>query len=198
MFMLPQLPYTYDALEPYIDEQTMKLHHDKHHQAYVDKLNAALDGSELGEITVFELMAQLDKVPEDMRTTVRNNGGGHANHTFFWEIMAPNGSRAPDGALADAIHTTFGSFDTFKEKFAAAATGQFGSGWAWLVKDGRTLRIEATPNQDNPWMTGRTPVLGIDVWEHAYYLKYHNRRPEYIDAWWHVVNWAKAAEYFSK
>ena len=186
---VPALPYPYDALEPHIDEQTMTIHHDKHHQAYVDKVNAALEGTEFADKPMMEILANLDAIPEDKRTAVRNNGGGHCNHTMFWENMSPDGGGEPDGDLATAINTAFGSFDDFKEKFEAAGVGQFGSGWAWLILDGDTLAITSTPNQDNPVSAGKTPLLGNDVWEHAYYLKYQNRRPDYIAAWWNVVDW---------
>ncbi len=190
---VPPLPYAYNALEPHIDEQTMQIHHDKHHAAYVNNLNTALEQApDLQGKSVEELIANLDSVPESIRTAVRNNGGGHANHTMFWEIMGPNAGGQPTGDLADAINQAFGSFDGFKEQFAAAAApgALFGSGWAWLIADpGGSLSIEKTANQDSPIMEGKTPVMGLDVWEHAYYLKYQNRRPEYINAWWDVVNW---------
>jgi superoxide dismutase, Fe-Mn family len=196
---VPPLPYDYTALEPHIDEQTMRIHHDKHHAAYVNNLNAALDGYEaLAGKSVEDLIADLDAVPEKIRTAVRNNGGGHANHTLFWELMTPGGASAPDGALARAIDATFGGFDSFKEQFAKSCATRFGSGWGWLSqdKDG-ALRIESTANQDSPIMEGRTPLLGCDVWEHAYYLKYQNRRPDYVAAWWSVVNWDKVAARFN-
>lgn len=198
-YTLPDLPYAYDALEPYIDEETMHLHHDKHHNTYVTNLNAAIEKHpELGEKTVEELLADFSSVPEDIQTAVRNNGGGHANHTFFWEILGPNAGGEPTGAIKEAIDETFGSFEDFKEEFKTAATGRFGSGWAWLVvKDGK-LAITSTANQDSPLMDGQTPVLGLDVWEHAYYLKYKNVRPDYINAFWSVVNWDKVNEYFAK
>ncbi|EPH60486.1 superoxide dismutase [Enterococcus casseliflavus] len=198
-YTLPDLPYAYDALEPYIDEETMHLHHDKHHNTYVTNLNAAIEKHpELGEKTVEELLADFSSVPEDIQTAVRNNGGGHANHTFFWEILGPNAGGEPTGAIKEAIEETFGSFEDFKEEFKTAATGRFGSGWAWLVvKDGK-LAITSTANQDSPLMDGQTPVLGLDVWEHAYYLKYKNVRPDYINAFWSVVNWDKVNEYFTK
>ncbi|MGM0200874.1 superoxide dismutase [Fe] [Enterococcus casseliflavus] len=198
-YTLPDLPYAYDALEPYIDEETMHLHHDKHHNTYVTNLNAAIEKNpELGEKTVEELLADFSSVPEDIQTAVRNNGGGHANHTFFWEILGPNAGGEPTGAIKEAIEETFGSFEDFKEEFKTAATGRFGSGWAWLVvKDGK-LAITSTANQDSPLMDGQTPVLGLDVWEHAYYLKYKNVRPDYINAFWSVVNWDKVNEYFAK
>ena len=198
-YTLPDLPYAYDALEPCIDEETMHLHHDKHHNTYVTNLNAAIEKHpELGEKTVEELLADFSSVPEDIQTAVRNNGGGHANHTFFWEILGPNAGGEPTGAIKEAIEETFGSFEDFKEEFKTAATGRFGSGWAWLVvKDGK-LAITSTANQDSPLMDGQTPVLGLDVWEHAYYLKYKNVRPDYINAFWSVVNWDKVNEYFTK
>ena len=194
---VPALPYAYDALEPHIDEQTMTIHHDKHHQAYVDKVNAALEGTEFADKPMMEVLANLDAIPEDKRTAVRNNGGGHCNHTMFWENMSPDGGGEPPGDLATAINTAFGSFDEFKEKFEAAGVGQFGSGWAWLILDGDSLAITSTPNQDNPVSAGKTPLLGNDVWEHAYYLKYQNARPAYLKAWWNTVNWAKVAERYS-
>jgi superoxide dismutase, Fe-Mn family len=187
---LPPLPYPSDALEPHIDKQTMEIHHGKHHNAYVTNLNAALEKHpELQSKSADDLIRGLNTVPDDIRTAVRNNGGGHVNHTMFWQIMGPNAGGAPSGAIADAINTAFGSFDKFKEEFKKAAVGRFGSGWAWVVDNGGKIAIESTPNQDNPMMDGKKPVFGIDVWEHAYYLKYQNRRPDYIDAWWHVVNW---------
>lgn len=196
---LPPLPYDYAALEPHIDEQTMRIHHGKHHAAYVNNLNAALEGdADLLALPIHALIADLSRVPEAKRTAVRNNGGGHANHTLFWEIMAPGGASAPEGALATAIEATFGSFDAFKEQFAKAGATRFGSGWAWLSvgPDGQ-LRIESTANQDSPVMEGRTPILGCDVWEHAYYLKYQNRRPDYMAAWWNTVNWTEVARRFA-
>ncbi|MBX5475907.1 MAG: superoxide dismutase [Clostridia bacterium] len=198
-FTLPPLPYDYNALEPHIDEQTMRIHHDKHHGTYVNNLNAALEGHpELQAKTIEELLASINSIPESIRTAVRNNGGGHANHTLFWEIMSPNGGGQPTGALAKAIDEAFGSFDKFKEEFTKAATGRFGSGWAWLVLDNGKLAITSTPNQDNPIMEGKKPILGLDVWEHAYYLKYQNRRPEYIAAWWNVVNWDAVAKRYEQ
>jgi superoxide dismutase, Fe-Mn family len=189
---LPPLPYAFDALEPHIDAETMKIHHGKHHQAYVTNLNAALEKHpELQSKTVEELVSGLSSVPEDIRTAVRNNGGGHVNHTMFWQIMAPNAGGAPTGAIADAITSTFGSFDTFKEQMNKGGVGRFGSGWVWLVSSGGKLAIESTANQDSPLMEGKTPIFGIDVWEHAYYLKYQNRRPDYLGAWWNVTNWAE-------
>jgi Fe-Mn family superoxide dismutase len=188
---LPPLPYPTDALEPHIDKQTMEIHHGKHHAAYVNNLNAALEKHpELQSKSIDELVRGINTVPEDIRTAVRNNGGGHLNHTMFWEIMGPNAGGAPTGAIADAITSSFGSFDSFKEQFAKAGVGRFGSGWAWVIASGGKLTIESTPNQDSPLMEGKNPVFGIDVWEHAYYLKYQNRRPDYISAWFNVVNWA--------
>lgn len=199
-FTLPALPYAHDALEPYIDKTTMEIHHGKHHQAYVTNLNKALESApELAGKSLDELLANgVAGVPDAIRTAVRNNGGGHWNHTFFWEVMGPGKGGAPVGKLATAIDAKFGSFDTFKEKFGAAAAGRFGSGWAWVVKtsDGG-VDIVSTPNQDNPLMEGKTAVLGLDVWEHAYYLKYQNRRPEYVTNWWSVVNWEKAEANFN-
>ena len=189
-YELPDLPYGFDALAPHIDEQTMRIHHGTHHATYIAKLNGALDGhADLAAKSVEDLIADLDAVPEAIRGAVRNNGGGHANHTLFWQVMAPGAGGAPSGAIADAINGTFGSFDSFKEQFAAAGVGRFGSGWAWLLKDGDSLAVESSPNQDSPVMAGKTPLLGLDVWEHAYYLNYQNRRPDYISAWWNVVNW---------
>ncbi len=191
-FELPALPYDYNALEPHIDEQTMRIHHDKHHAAYVKNVNAALEKHpDVSVSSVEALVGNLDAVPEAIRTAVRNNGGGHANHTLFWQVMAPNAGGPPTGPIGDAIGSTFGSFDAFKEQFAAAAATRFGSGWAWLVRVGGTLAIESSANQDSPLSGGRTPLLGLDVWEHAYYLKYQNRRPEYVANWWNVVNWAE-------
>ncbi len=196
-YTLPDLPYAYDALEPYIDAETMHLHHDKHHNTYVTNLNGAIEKHpELGEKSVEELISDMDVIPEDIRTAVRNNGGGHANHSFFWEIMAPNAGGEPTGAIKAAIDEAFGSFDKMKEEFKTAATGRFGSGWAWLIVDGGKLAITSTPNQDSPLMDGKIPVLGLDVWEHAYYLKYKNVRPDYIAAFWNVVNWDKVNEHF--
>ncbi|MBW8861416.1 MAG: superoxide dismutase [Acidobacteria bacterium] len=187
---LPPLPYPSDALEPHIDKQTMEIHHGKHHNAYVTNLNAALEKHpELQSKSVEDLIRGISGVPEDIRTAVRNNGGGHVNHTMFWQIMGPNAGGQPTGAIADAINAAFGGFDKFKEEFKKAAVGRFGSGWAWVVDNGGKIAIESSPNQDNPMMDGKKPVFGIDVWEHAYYLKYQNRRPDYIDAWWNVVNW---------
>jgi Fe-Mn family superoxide dismutase len=189
---LPPLPYAHDALEPHIDKMTMEIHHGKHHQAYVTNLNAALEKHpDLQSKSVEDLIKHLNSVPEEIRTAVRNNGGGHVNHSMFWQIMAPHAGGAPTGQIADAINSAFGSFDAFKEQFAKAAAGRFGSGWAWVVDTGHSLAIESTPNQDNPMMDGKKPVFGLDVWEHAYYLKYQNRRPDYVGAWWNVVNWAE-------
>lgn len=193
-FELPQLPYAYDALEPHIDKETMNIHHTKHHNTYVTNLNAALEGNEeLLSKSVEEVVANLDAVPEAARTAVRNNGGGHANHSLFWTILSPNGGGAPTGDLAAAIDSKFGSLDNFKAEFAKAATTRFGSGWAWLVVNNGELEVTSTPNQDSPLMEGKTPVLGLDVWEHAYYLNYQNRRPDYIGAFWNVVNWEEVA-----
>ncbi|NIK13379.1 superoxide dismutase [Alkalibacillus almallahensis] len=189
-FELPELPYAYDALEPHIDKETMNIHHTKHHNTYVTKLNAALEGhSDLQDKSLEELLQNLNSLPSDIQTAVRNNGGGHANHALFWTVLSPNGGGQPTGELADKINEKFGSFEDFKDQFKAAATGRFGSGWAWLVVKNGDLEITSTPNQDTPVMEGVTPILGIDVWEHAYYLKYQNRRPDYIDAFWNVVNW---------
>lgn len=199
-FTLPTLPYASDALEPSIDKTTMEIHHGKHHGAYVTNLNKALESApELANLSVEELLANgLAKVPESIRTAVRNNGGGHANHTMFWEIMGPNAGGAPGGALGEAIASTFGSFDNFKDKLNAAGMGRFGSGWAWLVKKGHALEITSTANQDSPLSDGHSPILGVDVWEHAYYLKYQNRRAEYLGAWWNVVNWGVVEARFNK
>lgn len=194
-YTLPDLPYGYDALEPYIDVETMHLHHDKHHNTYVTNLNAAIEKyPELAEQSVDELVTNLNEVPEDIRTAVRNNGGGHANHSFFWKIMAPNAGGEPTGAIKDAINEAFGSFEKMKEEFKTAATGRFGSGWAWLVMNNGKLEITSTANQDSPLTDGKTPIIGLDVWEHAYYLKYKNVRPDYIAAFWDVVNWDQANE----
>ncbi len=191
---LPPLPYDYAALEPHIDAQTMQIHHGKHHQGYVNNLNAAIEKApELAGWTLDDLCRNIAKVPEAVRTAVRNNAGGHWNHSLFWQQMKPGGSGVPAGKLADAVNAAFGDFNGFKEKFAAAAAGRFGSGWAWLVAGGGKVSVESSPNQDNPLMEGKTPILGVDVWEHAYYLKYQNRRPDYIAAWWNVVNWDDVA-----
>jgi Fe-Mn family superoxide dismutase len=195
-FEVPDLPYPYDALEPHIDEATMKLHHDKHHQAYVDKANAALEGTEWDGKPVEDVLKNLDQLPDDKRTAVRNNAGGHANHSFFWEIMSPSGGGDPSGGLADRINSTFGGLDELKEQVNAAGVGQFGSGWTWLVHDGSGLVITSTPNQDSPISAGQTPLIGIDVWEHAYYLKYQNKRPDYLEAWWNVINWDEVTNRF--
>ncbi|AVX16723.1 MULTISPECIES: superoxide dismutase SodA [Bacillus] len=197
-YKLPELPYAYDALEPHIDKETMTIHHTKHHNTYVTNLNKAIEGSALAEKSVDELVADLNAVPEDIRTAVRNNGGGHANHSLFWTLLSPNGGGEPTGELAEEIKNTFGSFDQFKEKFAGAAAGRFGSGWAWLVVNNGKLEITSTPNQDSPLSEGKTPVLGLDVWEHAYYLNYQNRRPDYISAFWNVVNWDEVARLYSE
>jgi Fe-Mn family superoxide dismutase len=194
-FTLPALPYANDALEPHIDARTMEIHHSKHHQAYVNNLNAAVEKApELASKSLDDLMRGINSVPEAVRTAVRNNGGGHWNHSLFWQLMGPGKGGEPTGKLADAIKSAFGDFNKFKEQFAAAGVGRFGSGWAWLVNDGGKLSITSTPNQDNPLMEGKTAILGLDVWEHAYYLKYQNRRPDYITAWWNVVNWDAVAE----
>jgi Fe-Mn family superoxide dismutase len=192
-FEVPALPYAYDALEPQIDQTTMEIHHDKHHQAYVDKLNAAVEGTEAANSSIEELIAGLASLPADLQGPDRNNGGGHLNHTLFWESMSPNGGGAPDGDLAAAIDDAFGSFDAFKEAFEAAGVGQFGSGWAWLVADGDGVAVVSTANQDSPLTDGKTPLLGNDVWEHAYYLNYQNRRPDYLKAWWNTVDWSVVA-----
>lgn len=197
-YTLPALPYPYNALEPHIDARTMEIHHTKHHQAYITNANKALEPHPaLAELPVEELIRDLSRVPEDIRTTVRNNAGGHANHSLFWTVMAPNAGGAPTGELAQAIHATFGSFEAFKEKFSAAAMGRFGSGWAWLVVHGGKLEIMSTPNQDSPLMEGKTPILGLDVWEHAYYLNYQNRRADYVAAFWNVVNWNEVARRYA-
>jgi superoxide dismutase, Fe-Mn family len=198
-FQLPDLPYAFDALEPHIDARTMEIHHDRHHKAYTDKLNEAIgkhadwQGKEIEDI-----LRDIDKVPEDIRTAVRNNGGGYANHNLFWEIMGPNGGGEPGGDLGDAIRSEFGSFNDFKEKVNAAGAGQFGSGWSWLVVSGGGLKVYGTPNQDSPLMKGDTPILGVDVWEHAYYLKYQNKRPDYLNAWWNTVSWDAVADRYAK
>jgi superoxide dismutase, Fe-Mn family len=197
-YTVPPLPYDYNALEPHIDEATMRVHHDKHHQAYVDKANAALEGTEFADKGVEELIKNLGSLPADKQAPLRNNGGGHFNHSLFWEWMAPNGGGEPTGALAQAIDSAFGSFADFKGKFKDGGVNQFGSGWSWLVHDGSGLALVSTPNQNNPLTDGKTPLLGVDVWEHAYYLKYQNRRPDYIDAWWNVVNWQAVAAGFDR
>jgi superoxide dismutase, Fe-Mn family len=190
---LPPLPYDYDALEPHVDEATMRVHHDKHHQAYVTNANAALDGTEWADRSAEEIVKNLDAIPEDKRTAVRNNAGGAANHALFWEIMSPDGGGDPSGALADAIGSTFGGVEALKAQINDAGVKRFGSGWTWLVVDGGSLAVTSTPNQDSPLSEGKTPILGIDVWEHAYYLKYQNRRPDYLASWWDVVNWEEVA-----
>jgi superoxide dismutase, Fe-Mn family len=197
-YTVPPLPYDYNALEPHIDEATMRLHHDKHHQAYVDNANKALDGTEWADKSVEEVLKNLSSLPSDKQGPVRNNAGGHYNHSLFWEWMGPGQGGSPSGALAQAIDSTFGSLDDFKAQVKAKGVGQFGSGWAWLVHDGSGLAIVSTANQDSPISNGQTPLLGVDVWEHAYYLKYNNRRPDYIDAWWNVVNWQAVAAGFDK
>jgi Fe-Mn family superoxide dismutase len=196
-YEVPPLPYAYNALEPHIDELTMQIHHDKHHQAYVDKVNAALEGTDWADKPIEEVIANLGSVPEDKRTAVRNNGGGHYNHSLFWESMSPDGGGAPDGDLAAAIESAFGSFADFQDKVKTTGVNQFGSGWSWLVLDGSGLAVVGSANQDNPLTDGKTPLLGVDVWEHAYYLKYQNKRPVYLDAWWNTVNWPKVAERFA-
>lgn len=194
-YSLPDLPYDYDALEPTVDARTMKIHHTKHHQGYTDKVNAALEGHEFADLDIEEVLRRIDEVPADKKQAVINNGGGYANHKLFWTILSPKGGGSPDGELADAIKKTFGSFDKFKEEFSNAAGSRFGSGWAWLSVDGSgNLVVHSTPNQDSPLMDGYTPILGIDVWEHAYYLNYQNRRPDYVAAFWNVVNWDQVAK----
>jgi len=196
---LPPLPYAYEALEPTIDAQTMEIHHDKHHQAYVTNLNAALEGTQFADRPIEQVIANLEALPEDKRAAVRNNGGGHVNHTLFWQIMKPGGGGEPSGALADAINDTFGSVDDLKAQVNDAGVKRFGSGWSWLVWDGTGLAVKSTPNQDNPLMdSDDVPLLGVDVWEHAYYLKYQNRRPDYLAAWWDVVNWDDVARRFQE
>jgi superoxide dismutase, Fe-Mn family len=195
-YTVPPLPYAYDALEPHIDKATMEFHHDKHHQAYVDKANAALEGTEWADRPVEEVLQNLDSLG-DKKTAVKNNAGGHYNHTMFWENMSPDGGGAPEGALADAIDSAFGSFSDFQAKLKETGVNQFGSGWSWLILDGSNLAVVGSANQDNPISDGRVALVGVDVWEHAYYLKYQNRRPDYIDAWWNVVNWPKVAERFA-
>lgn len=196
-YEVPALPYAYDALEPHVDKATMEFHHDKHHQAYVDKANGALEGTEFDGKDVKEVLENLSSLPSDKQGPFRNNGGGHYNHSLFWESMSPDGGGEPEGELGEAITKTFGSFEDFKEQFEAAGVGQFGSGWAWLVLDGGELAITSTPNQDSPVLDGKTPLLGNDVWEHAYYLNYQNKRPAYLKAWWNVVAWDKVAERYS-
>jgi superoxide dismutase, Fe-Mn family len=196
-YEVPPLPYDYAALDPHIDEATMRVHHDKHHQAYVDKVNAALEGTEWADRPIEDVIANLGQVPEGKRTAVRNNGGGHYNHSLFWEWLSPDGGGEPSGELADAINDAFGSFADFQAKLKETGVNQFGSGWSWLVRDGSGLAVVGSANQDSPLTDGKTPLLGVDVWEHAYYLKYQNRRPDYIDAWWNVVNWDKVAERYS-
>lgn len=198
-YSLPELPYGYDALEPHIDARTMEIHHTKHHQAYINKVNAALEGTEHADKCIIEVMKNLSSLPADIQGAVRNNGGGHANHSLFWTVMSPNGGGAPSGDLADAINAACGSFDAFKEAFANAAATRFGSGWAWLsVNADGTVTVESTANQDTPLSEGRTPILGLDVWEHAYYLNYQNRRPDYVGAFWNVVNWDEVARRFAE
>jgi Fe-Mn family superoxide dismutase len=197
-YSVPDLPYSYDALEPHIDEATMRVHHDKHHQAYVDKANAALEGTQWADSDVEDVLKSLSDLPADKQAPVRNNGGGHYNHSLFWQMLSPDGGGEPGGELGEAISSAFGSFDAFKEEFKNAGIGQFGSGWAWLVKDASgNLAVTKTANQDSPISDGQTPLLGADVWEHAYYLKYQNKRPEYLDAFWNVVNWDYVAEKFA-
>jgi Fe-Mn family superoxide dismutase len=193
-YSVPDLPYDYDALEPHIDEATMKVHHDKHHQAYVDKANAALEGTDWADKDVQEVLENLSSLPDDKQKPVRNNGGGHFNHSLFWQMLSPDGGGEPEGDIASAIEDAFGGFDDFKSQFKDAGVNQFGSGWAWLVHDGSGLAVVSTPNQDSPVSDGQTPLLGCDVWEHAYYLKYQNKRPDYIDAFWNVVNWDFVAQ----
>ena len=194
-YSLPSLPYDYSALEPHIDAKTMEIHHTKHHQTYVDKLNAAVEGHEV-PTSVDELLRQFNGLPADIQGAVRNHGGGHSNHSLFWQIIGPDGGGEPTGDVASAIDDGFGSFKEFRDKFSAAATNQFGSGWAWLIVDGSNLDVISLPNQDSPLMEGKTPILGLDVWEHAYYLKYQNKRPDYIEAWWNVINWSEVDNRF--
>ncbi|OAS85062.1 MULTISPECIES: superoxide dismutase [Metabacillus] len=197
-YELPQLPYAYDALEPHIDKETMNIHHTKHHNTYITNVNAALEGhADLAGKSVEELVSNIDAVPEAIRTAVRNNGGGHANHSLFWTILSPNGGGEPTGELGEAINAKFGSYENLKEEFAKAATTRFGSGWAWLVVNNGELEVTSTPNQDSPLMEGKTPILGLDVWEHAYYLNYQNRRPDYIASFWNVVNWDEVTQRFN-
>jgi Fe-Mn family superoxide dismutase len=196
---VPALPYPFDALEPHIDARTMEIHHDKHHAAYVNNLNKALEGhADLQKKSVEDLLRDIKTVPEEIRTAVRNNGGGHANHTLFWTVMSPDGGGEPSGKLADAIGSAFGDFGAFKTKLSGAATGRFGSGWAWLTASKGQLEVSSTPNQDSPLMEGKTAILGLDVWEHAYYLQYQNKRPDYVEAWWNVVNWSEVERRFEK
>jgi superoxide dismutase, Fe-Mn family len=198
-FQLPDLPYAFDALEPHIDARTMEIHHGRHHKAYTDKLNEALEKHpDWQNREIEEILRNINQVPEDVRTVVRNNGGGYANHALFWEIMSPDGGGEPGGDLGDAIQKAFGSFSDFREKLSTAAAGQFGSGWGWLVVSGGELKVYSTPNQDSPYMNGDTPILGVDVWEHAYYLKYQNKRPDYLAAWWNTVNWDAVAERYGQ
>ncbi len=197
-YQLPPLPYPFDALEPTIDARTMEIHHDKHHGAYVNNVNAALEGhSDLASMSIEDLLKNIDRVPDAIKTAVRNNGGGHANHSMFWQIMKKGGGGEPSGDLANAINSTFGSFDAFKDAFSKAGAGRFGSGWAWLVVNNGKLEVMSTANQDSPYMEGKTPLMGLDVWEHAYYLNYQNRRPDYISAWWNVVNWDEVAKRYA-
>ena len=198
-YKLPDLPYDHDALEPHIDKKTMEIHHGKHHKGYTDKLNNALEGHDFAELPIEEVLQRINEVPEDARQAVINNGGGYANHKLFWEILSPEGGEEPKGEVADAINSTFGSFAKFKEKFSSTAAGQFGSGWGWLCVDkSGDLKVLSTPNQDSPLMNGLTPILGVDVWEHAYYLHYQNRRPDYISEFWNVVNWDKVNELYKE
>ena len=198
MNTLPKLPYDYNALEPYIDAQTMTIHHTKHHQAYIDKLNGAIKGTNFENMDVNDLIKNLNDVPENIRMAVRNHGGGHSNHSFFWQIMAPNAGGEPHGNVADAIKSTFGGFDKFKEEVTNAGLNRFGSGWAWLVADKGKLSVMSTPNQDSPLMENKTPIMGVDVWEHSYYLLYNQRRADYLKAWWNVVNWRQVEENYKK
>lgn len=197
-YTLPDLPYAYDALEPHFDARTMEIHHTKHHQGYTTKVNAALEGTEFEGQHIGQVLSNIDALPADKKQAVINNGGGFANHSLFWEILSPNGGGTPSGDLGDAINSTFGSFDAFKEQFSAAAATRFGSGWAWLVVDNGALKVISTANQDSPIMDGMKPILGLDVWEHAYYLNYQNRRPDYVAAFWNVVNWDKVAEFYNR
>lgn len=198
-YKLPELQYAFDALEPHIDEETMKIHHGKHHQGYVDKTNAALEGHDkYADLSIEELVSQLNELPEELQTAVLKNGGGHANHKLFWTVLSPNGGGNPEGELAKAINSTFGSFEEFQDEFKTAATGQFGSGWAWLVVNNGNLEVVSTPNQESPLSDGKTPILGIDVWEHAYYLNYQNKRPDYVEAFWNVVNWEEVARRYEE